>query len=154
MIGQRCVEFRSRNSPPIGLDLFGSFHPRCGNLAQPSHSGFVYLLVCSQNLFPSRCHTLTPPSRTPAATRCRLARSLPVPGAASDKLCELLSPTSDLGGFGTNITVNGERYHFHRRCSQNNSPVLKNKSSREKNFVFDEEPQHIPCFIQKCIFGN
>ena len=34
MIGQRCAEFRPRNSPPIGLDLFGSPHPRCGNLAQ------------------------------------------------------------------------------------------------------------------------
>ena len=34
MIGRRCAEFRPRNSPPIGPDLFGSPHPRCGNLAQ------------------------------------------------------------------------------------------------------------------------
>ena len=43
MIGRRCAEFRPRNSPPIGPDLFGSPHPRCGNLAQTKSYHLVKL---------------------------------------------------------------------------------------------------------------
>ena len=46
----------SQKSAANWPDLFGSPHPRCGNLAQPSNSVFVYLLVCSPHSLPALPH--------------------------------------------------------------------------------------------------
>ena len=45
-------------------------------------------------------------------------------GAATEKLQELLILKTLTGFFGTDRTANSERFHFHRRCSQNRTASI------------------------------
>ena len=45
-------------------------------------------------------------------------------GAATEKLQELLILKTLTGFFGTDRTANLERFHFHRRCSQNRTASI------------------------------
>ena len=141
MIGRRCAEFRPRNPPPIGPDLFGSPHPRCGNLAQPSNSVFVYLLVCSPHSLPALPHphsTEMKPQPPHAVDYLVVSQST---GAATEKLQELLILKTLTGFFGTDRTANLERFHFHRRCSQNRTAS-----------IFSISHFYFPLFPKKCSY--